>query len=208
DSRAILLVAHYDSRPRTDLAFDTAFLEMPIDGANDGASGVAVLMELGNLMAEIRPPCNVEFLLTDAEDWGVSGDRDRYLLGSQHFGRSGIRDRYHFGIVLDMIGDAEQEICREAFSDSFFVEINDMIWEVAAELGVVTFIDSVRHGVLDDHLNLAAAGVPAVVVVDFDYPYWHTEYDTPDKCSPQALENVGVVMTRIVYSPSLWPGKK
>ncbi len=201
----ILLMAHYDSRPRTDFAEDSTLRDRPIDGANDGASGVAVLMELGNVFAARQPPCNVDLVMVDGEDWGRQGDLDYYLLGSREFGRQGIRGKYQFGIVVDMIGDAAQQIYRDGYSERFCKDVNDAIWKVAADLEVATFRDSVKYSIIDDHHSLIASGVSAVLLIDWEYPYWHTEFDTPDKCSPQSLENVGRVLARLIYNPPLWP---
>ncbi len=203
----ILLMAHYDSRPRTDYASDTALLEQPIDGANDGGSGAAVLMEMGNLMASQPPPCAVDLVMVDGEDWGKSGDYDYYLLGSREFGRRGIRGKYRFGIVVDMVGDTSQVIYRDHYSERFCKPLNDAIWTTAAQLGVHTFRDSVRHAIIDDHHSLISSGITAVVIIDIEYPHWHTEFDTPDKCAPQPLANVGRVLAELVYNPSLWPQK-
>jgi Zn-dependent M28 family amino/carboxypeptidase len=82
-----------------------------------------------------------------------------------------------------------------------------MIWRAAVEVGVTTFVDSVRHTIQDDHLPLGAAGVPTALLIDFDYKYWHTENDTPDKCSAESLANVGRVLAHIIYNESLWPRK-
>ena len=205
EAQRIILMAHYDSRPRGEYASDPALRETPIDGANDGASAVAVLMELANAFHEKNPPCHVDLVLSDGEDWGKPGDHANYLLGSRQFARTGIRDRYRFGIVVDMIGDKDQAIPREGFSERFHKDLNDMVWSTAARLGVETFIDSVRDSILDDHLSLCAGGVPTIDIIDFDYVYWHTEFDTVDKCSPEALANVGRVLAEIVYNPSLWP---
>lgn len=203
----IVLMAHWDSRPRADYATNPDLVDQPIDGANDGASGVAVLMELAQMVTEQKAPSNVDFVLVDGEDWGKSGDVDYYLLGSKHFAVAGdgIRGKYRFGIVVDMVGDRDQRILREGFSQRFEAPLNDMVWKAARELGVTTFADSVSQDILDDHLSLATAGVPAIDVIDFDYRYWHTELDTPDKCSPESLGNVGRVLAHIIYNPSLWP---
>ena len=204
-SGRILLMAHYDSRPRTDYAQDPALLDRPIDGANDGASGVAVLMELAGLFAQQAPPADVDLVFVDGEDWGKAGDNNYYLLGSREFARRNIRGKYRFGVVLDMIGDASQEIYREGYAEQFYRPLNDALWQTAARLGVTAFHDSVKHFVMDDHLSVISAGVPAVVIIDFDYPHWHTEFDTPDKCSPQSLANVGRVLAEFIYNPALWP---
>ena len=204
----IILMAHYDSRPRTDFPSSPELANLPIQGANDGASGVAVLMELADLLKQTKPPQNIDIVLVDGEDWGKQGDNKFYLLGSQEFARRGVRDKYRFGIVIDMVGDSNQQFYREDFSEEYFPELNDMIWNTAKNLGVSTFVDSTVHMVLDDHISLATGGVPAVVIIDFDYPYWHTDMDTPDKCSPKSLANVGKVLTHICYNPDIWPKKK
>jgi len=204
----LVLMAHWDCRPRAEHAVDPAKRDSAIDGANDGASGVAVLMEMANLLSEHRPPCGVDLVLADGEDWGKPGHLDYYMLGSREFARRGIRDKYRFGLVVDLIGDKDQQIARERFSEEFHPELNDMVFGVAAELGTTTFIDVPGHWVHDDHMSLIAGGVPTINIIDFDYEYWHTEFDTPDKCSPQSLLNVGRVLAEVVYRPSLWPEDK
>jgi Zn-dependent M28 family amino/carboxypeptidase len=207
-AKAIVLVAHYDSRPRADFAHDPQLRNTPIDGANDGASGVAVLMELGNLFAGQAPPCDVDLVLVDGEDWGMPGDHEYYMLGSREFSRRGIRDTYRFGIVIDLVGDSSQQIYREAYSEQSAPSLNDAVWSTARRLGVTTFRDSVRSPIMDDHLSLISAGVPAINIIDLDYPYWHTEFDTPDKCSAESLVNVGRVVAEFIYNPSLWPNER
>lgn len=207
EAPGIVLMAHYDSRPRAEFAYDTSLASQPIDGANDGASGVAVLMEIANLIADKKPEYNVDLVLSDGEDWGKPGDHDYYLLGSRAFARKGIRGKYRFGIVIDMIGDRDQKIYREGYSNMYNLDLNDLVWKTAALLGITSFVDSVKYTVLDDHLPLNSGGVPTVDIIDFDYDYWHTEFDTTDKCSPQALANVGRVLAEIIYKPSLWPKK-
>ncbi|MEW5994310.1 MAG: M28 family peptidase [Candidatus Zixiibacteriota bacterium] len=203
----ILLMAHYDSRPRTDYAATPELREQPIAGANDGASGVAVLMELGTVLGRARPPVNVDLVFVDGEDWGKQGDYDYYLLGSREFARRGIRGKYQFGIVVDMVGDAEQKIYRDHYSETYCKYVNDAIWQAAAKLGIDTFQDSVRHAIIDDHHSLISSGVAAVVIIDMQYPYWHTEFDTPDKCSARSLANVGRVLAELIYDSKSWPGK-
>lgn len=204
----ILLMAHYDSRPRTDYPSSPELANQPIMGANDGASGAAVLMELANLLSQNKPPRNIELVLVDGEDWGETGDNDYYLLGSREFARMGVRNKYQFVIVIDMVGDADQQFYREVFSQEFHPDLNDMVWNTARELGVMTFVDSTVHTVLDDHIALATSGVPAIDIIDFDYKYWHTDSDLVSKCSLESLQNVGKVLLHICYNPSIWPKKK
>ena len=113
--------------------------------------------------------------------------------------------KYEFGILLDMIGDKNQKIYREVYSEQFAKEYNDMVWETARELNITTFIDTVLATVYDDHLALNAGGVPTIDIIDFDYVYWHTNLDTPDKCSPKSLDNVARVVLEIIYNQSIWP---
>jgi len=204
----IILMAHYDSRPRTDFPSNPELAHQPISGANDGASGAAVLMELAAVLKQNQPPQNIDLVLVDGEDWGKRGDNDFYLLGSKEFARRGVRDKYRFGIVIDMVGDSNQQFYREDFSQEYFPELNNMIWSTAKQLGISTFVDSTVHKVLDDHMSLAAGGVPTVDIIDFDYPFWHSDMDTSDKCSPKSLANVGRVLAHICYNPDIWPQKK
>ncbi len=194
----ILIGAHYDCRPRADYAADTARRDEPILGANDGASGTAVLMHLAELMRAAPPRVGVDLVLFDGEDYGPPGRNEQYLLGSTHFA-SHHQGSYRFGIIIDMIGDRDLAIYREEFSERYAKEINDMIWEASARLQVPAFIDSIKHAVIDDHLSLISGGIPTVDLIDFDYPYWHTHEDTPDKCDPASLDAVGRVLLDIIY---------
>ena len=203
----ILLMAHYDCRPRSERSTDSLLRNNPIDGANDGASGVAILMELANLCKESAPPVDIDFALVDGEDWGKEGDKNHYSLGSREFARRGIRGKYRFAIVVDMVGDKELTITREGFSELYGGELNDAVFQAAHSLGIAAFENRVGDSLIDDHLPLQAAGVPTIDIIDFKYAYWHTEQDTPDKCSPQSLAAVGRVLAHVLYNPSLWPSK-
>jgi len=194
----ILLAAHYDSRPRADYDPDSTKRDQPILGANDGASGVAVLMHMCELMAAAPPSVGVDLALFDGEDYGPSGRNDQYLLGSTYYASHYDGD-YDFGIVIDMIGDSDLNIYREVFSERYVKDINDLVWSTAARLGISAFIDTLKYEVIDDHLPLISGGIPTIDVIDFDYPYWHTQADTPDKCSPASLDAVGRVLLDVVY---------
>lgn len=203
----LLFVAHYDSRPRTDRHSDPTRRSDSLPGANDGASGVAVLMELANMFAQTPPACDIVLLLTDGEDWGEEGDHQYYLLGAQYFAQQGIHGKYRFGIVIDLIGDKDLQVFREGYSQQYNEPLNDMVWETAKRLNLPGFQDMVRHTVIDDHLPINAGGVPAIVLIDFDYEYWHTEKDLPENCSPESLAQIGRLLAEIAYNKSLWPEK-
>lgn len=214
----VLLCGHYDTRPLPDQDSDPRArqIEGGCLGANDGGSSVAVLMELGHLMAErfeteaTDPDFGVDFALFDAEEL-VYSDRDPYFLGSQWFGRQykarrprpdpaggpPIKWSYDAAVLLDMVGDADLQIHWEghSFGSRQSRPICREVWEVAQRLGVKEFVQQVKHTVMDDHLALRKyGGIRAIDVIDFDYPHWHTTQDTPDKCSGESLATVGWVM--------------
>jgi glutaminyl-peptide cyclotransferase len=185
DPPQIVLGAHYDTRMFADNDPDAAQHTNFVPGANDGASGVAILLELArSLPAETVPVWLVFF---DAEDNGRIEGWD-WILGSREFVKNNpVRPRA--AIIVDMIGDADLNIYKERNSDP---ALTDEIWAVAQGLGYESkFIPEYRHSMLDDHTPFLEAGIPAVDIIDFDYPYWHTIQDTPDKVSAESLKIVG-----------------
>lgn len=202
----ILLSAHWDTRPTADEESDAKKRTQPILGANDGASGVAVLLELARIMKASPPPVGIDIVLFDLEDVGTSGVAGSWSLGAQDFAKNHLRTRdYAFAVNLDMIGDARLEIRREQNSEQNAGPVLDRIFSTARLLGIPEFVDEPGHTVTDDHMPLIEAGLPAVNLIDFDYPdasnsYWHTLQDTPDKCSPRSLGAVGALITQIIYA--------
>jgi Zn-dependent M28 family amino/carboxypeptidase len=181
----IILGAHYDTRMFADNDPDPAKHLEPVPGANDGASGVAVLLELARVLPEDSIPVWLVFF--DTEDNGRIEGWD-WILGSQAF-VDGLDFQPEAAVIVDMIGDADQNIYIERNSDPALV---DEIWGIAAELGYQgAFIPTPKYSMLDDHAPFLKAGIPAVDIIDFDYPYWHTIEDTVDKVSAQSLEAVG-----------------
>lgn len=200
--RRLLLCAHWDTRPFADRDPDASLRAQPILGANDGASGVAVLLELAGIISRIEPPWGVDVVLFDGEDGGEEGDVEGFCLGSKYFAENRGDYRPEFGILLDMIGDRNLAIYREGYSSRYAPQYVDLIWSAAEGLGFSCFKDSVKHSVYDDHVPLLRAGIPAVDVIDFDYPFWHTTSDTPDKCSPESLQKIGDLILEILYGGS------
>ena len=196
----ILLCAHWDTRPWADEDPNPSNRNKPVMGASDGASGVAVLLEIARLIHIYPPPYGIDIVFFDGEDYGVSGDNDSWAIGSREFA-------YHkspsynpqFGILLDLVGDKDQQIYIEGNSFRYAPEIVDRIWKKAAQLGIIEFIPEHGYEIMDDHIRLLEAGIPCIDIIDFDYQYWHTVEDTPDKCSPQSLANVGRVVTAVIY---------
>jgi len=196
----VLLCAHYDSRPRADSEKDVRKRSLPVPGANDGASGAAVLMEIANALSSHTPLFGVDLALFDAEDLGGLGGA-QFARGSAYFAQR-LRRRPSAAILLDMVGDRDLGLKKEGYSVQAAPELVEAVWEAAARLGRREFLGSPGGFVYDDHVELLKAGVPAVDIIDFDYPYWHTTEDTPDKCSPGSLEAVGSTLLYLLYDPS------
>lgn len=198
----VLLCAHWDTRPYADQDPRPEMQNTPIPGANDGASGVAALLELSQVLKDRAISQGVDIVLFDGEDYGRT-TRDMFL-GSRHYASSPLASPpdQSFGILLDMIGDADLQIYQEGFSVQYAAPIVTRIWNAATELGYGNiFIEQVDYTLNDDHLFLNAAGIPTADVIDFRYPYWHTVDDTPDKCSGTSLQIVCevVLQTLIDY---------
>lgn len=199
ESPQIILGAHYDTRMFADNDPEPANHMQPVPGANDGASGVAVLLELARSLPEDTVPIWLVFF--DAEDNGRIPGWD-WILGSREFVRNN-PVRPEAVVIVDMIGDADLDIYRERNSD---VLLTNAIWETAESLGYRgQFIDEYKHSMLDDHTPFLEAGIPAVDIIDFDYPYWHTIQDTPDKVSAESLKAVGETLLTWVMGQSAQP---
>lgn len=186
-----VLGAHYDTRPVADE--DVQHLDEPITGGNDGASGVAVLLELAELLPQYEVRNQVWLVFFDGEDSGRVHNWP-WCVGSSHMAEQ-LKVEPLYVIVVDMVGDSDQQLYYEGNSD---VELREKLWAIAAELEYDQFIPQVRHTMIDDHLPFAQRGVPAVDIIDFDYPYWHTVEDTCDKVSADSLERVGRVLEKFL----------
>ena len=200
----VLLGAHFDTRPFPD--------RDPVDpkgvfvGANDGGSGVALLMELGKGVQLLPGPLGVDFILFDAEEY-VFTTRDPYCLGSRWFARQYV-DRppayqYRMGVVVDMVADKNLELWQEQNGLSWpdTRPIVDSIWKTASQMNVREFIPRPKWTIEDDHLPLRnVAKIPTCDIIDFDYPHWHTTQDIPENCSGESLEIVGKVLLKWLQS--------
>jgi len=202
-SDRILLLAHWDTRPRADQEKDPSKQNRPILGANDGASGVGVLLEIARLLKQDAPPIGVDLLFVDGEDYGKSQDLDSYFLGSRYFMKVKSENyRPRFAVLLDMVGYKDLQIPMEQNSMKFAPQAVELIWSTAEDLGVTQFVNIPGEEISDDHVPLNAGGIPTVDIIDFQYPYWHTTQDTPDKCSAESLEAIGKVLMHVLYAQS------
>jgi len=199
DNPQIILGAHYDSRMIADNDPDPANHSQPVPAANDGASGVAVLLELARVLPDDTAPVWLVFF--DAEDNGRIEGWD-WILGSREFVRNNpVQPRAV--VIVDMIGDADLNIYKERYSNS---DLTDEIWSVAKSLGYQDlFIPEYKYPMIDDHIPFLQAGIPAIDIIDFDYPYWHTLQDTPDKVSAKSLQAVGDTVRMWVLGQSSQP---
>jgi len=195
----ILLAAHWDTRPVADRESDPVLAAQPIPGANDGASGVAVLLELAALLAERPPRLGVDIVLFDGEDGGNGGGLTDWCVGSAYYAAHMGDYCPRLAVVVDMIGDSDLSIPVEPNSLTGAPEAVELLWGEARRAGSSAFEERRGRAMFDDHIPLLRAGIQTVLVIDADYGAWHTLGDTPDKCSPRSLAAVGRVLVRIVY---------
>lgn len=197
--KKICLYTHWDTRPTADQDLDHK--NQPILGADDGASGTATLLELARVFHAKRPDVGVVLLFVDGEDWGPG--ENRMYLGSIFFAQNPGLYKPSYAILLDMIGQKNLVVKREIYSQQVHPELNDKVWSAAQALGYSQVFppdpNALQGPIGDDHQPFNVAGIPAIDLIDFDYPYWHTLQDTPDKCSPESLKAIGDVMAKVIY---------
>lgn len=197
----ILLVAHWDTRPTADADPDPDARDAPIPGANDGASGVAVLLQLADVLSRHSPPVAIDILLVDGEDYAP----DHMYLGSRYFADHLPRGYEPFyGIVVDMVADRSPRFLEEGFSRHYAPEVVDRVWTMAERLGHGhIFVRAHGRDIMDDHVPLNRAGIPTINIIDFEYgpgnAYWHTHQDDLDNVGPDGLGVVGEVLAEIIF---------
>jgi hypothetical protein len=194
----LLFLAHWDTRPVSDVngVVDST---KPVPGANDGASGVAILLGMADALKARPPEVGVDLLFVDGEDYGNWDARTDVLLGSKYYAANPVGTRPRFAILFDMVGDAMLRIPKEGYSLTGAPDIVEMVWDTARRMGYeTTFIDEAGGATTDDHIPLQEAGYKAIDIIDFDYPHWHTPDDTFDKVSARSLKIVGDVAMAVV----------
>lgn len=200
----LLLVAHWDSRPWADKDPDPAKRKTPVDGANDGASGVGVLLEVARQLATNAPAKGVDILFVDAEDWGDDGDEDSWALGAKYFVDNPVKPGYKPSevIVLDMVGGADARFPREYFSQQNAPQLLDRIYAVAAASGYAPmFPNEIGGAVTDDHVQFIRGGIPAVDIIDYRdgfHPAWHTSADDMTTIDRRTLGAVGQTIVNLI----------
>lgn len=210
-SDRIVLAAHWDTRPRGEEDPDNP--ELPIPGADDGASGVGVLMEFANIFAEHDLPIGVDIILFDGEDYGEEGDLDNYFLGSRYWSQNPPVAGYspRFGILFDMVGGEGAVFPKEGHSMRFAPSLVNEIWSIADEFGYSDlFIDERGGMIADDHIIVQQyTGIPMINIIHHRVredgavafpPYWHTQDDDIDIIDTTVLQRVGDVVLELIYN--------
>ena len=201
-----IISAHWDTRPWADQEDNRRDRNQPIIGANDGASGVAVLLELAKIMGETPPPIGVNLVFFDGEDLGVPGENETYCQGSRYFAKNLPIPRPDEAINLDMIGDKQLHLPVEKYSLEYNPNLVRYLWGRADDMGLDAFDITPQYAIYDDHVPLhEIAGIPAIDLIDFKYPnpyanFWHTMNDVPENCSAESLEQVGKLMVDYIYN--------
>ena len=215
--KRILLCAHWDSRPFADHDPDPANHHKPIDGANDGASGVGVLMEIARQIQQQPMDIGIDIIFFDLEDYGqpVNSDypqkEDTWCLGSQYWAQSPDPNggRARFGILLDMVGAKDAVFTKEYFSMKYASGIVEKVWSRAAQLGYSeVFVNREAGAVTDDHVYInEMARIPTIDIIHYNegarsgfFPYWHTVNDNMDAIDPVSLRIVGEVLLNVIYN--------
>jgi hypothetical protein len=214
----VLLCAHWDSRPFADHDPDPALRRSPIDGANDGASGVGVLMEVARQLRLASPRVGVDIIFFDAEDYGppedsqIQSGNDFWGLGSQYWSNNPHLPGYtaRFGILLDMVGASGARFTREGFSNYYAPDILDKVWEKAHKIGYRDYFPMEEGTMInDDHYYInKIRRIPTIDIIHLDpnssngsfFDYWHTTGDTFDKIDPNTLKVVGQTLLEVIYT--------
>lgn len=207
----VLLFAHWDTRPTADEEYFPEDRKKPIMGANDGASGVAVLLELMRHTKDAPKELGICYLFVDGEDFGPG--LEEMFLGATFFSRNLPKPKPDYGILLDMIGDKDLKVPVEPNSYAMARDLTIALYRHARAVGLEkTFPMQYGPTIEDDHLALNRAGVPSVDLIDFDYgpnhAWWHTKEDTPDKCSAASLGKVGKLLETWLFQPEPWKPRK
>jgi hypothetical protein len=206
NGRRILFLAHWDTRPRAEEDPNKANRNTPLLGANDGASGVAVLLEIASVLKKYPPKIGVDILLVDGEDYGdyrVNG-LDYYFLGSRYFTKTMGTYKPEFAVLLDMVGSKNAQFYMEGNSLDYGRDIVMRIWSKAEKSGFKAFVSKQGTSISDDHIIFNQAGISSVDIIDINqyninYAQWHTIADTPEQCSASTLAIVGTLVLSIIY---------
>lgn len=201
-SKFRLLGAHYDTLPYAPNDLNPIKQLTPIDGANDGASGVAILLELARIISirknELQK--SIKLIFFDGEDFDTG--IENMLYGSKYYVNNLSKvekEQIEFFILFDMVGDKDLNIFKEINSYNYFPKLTNDVFNIASKLNLKGFNSTLKYQIIDDHIPFLYANIPALVLIDFDYPYWHTTSDTIDKVSATSLEQCGKLAEYLIF---------
>lgn len=213
-NKRILLLTHWDTRPWADSDPEMINRDKPVPGANDGASGVGILIELARLLQQKEPSVGVDLLFVDAEDSGSTGGWNRndetWCLGTQYWIEHmpyPADELPEYAILLDMVGGTDAKFFREYVAEQNAADINTKVWSVAEASGYGDrFINNVRGGIIDDHVFINRAGIPAIDIIECGneatgtFPSnWHTIHDDITGIDKATLKAVGQTVANTIY---------
>ena len=195
----LLIGAHFDTRPFADEDPDPANRLKPILGANDGGSGTAILLGLAQYLSQHPVARPVHLVFFDGEDFGAKGS-GLNLLGSTYYAQQLAKQERvpYWVLVIDMVGDKDLQIFKETHSLKGSSSFLDKIYRVARDQGVGALKEETKYTIFDDHYPFHRMGIPSTVLIDFDYPYWHTLQDTLDKCSIESMISIFSVVVKTI----------
>ncbi len=207
----IIFCAHWDTRPRAEHAVDPKKRNQPILGANDGASGCGVLLEIARMLKSKRVNFGIDLVFFDGEDYGKENDLNNFCLGSKYFAANyPFKINPAFTVLLDLVGDKQATFAEEAYSLQYAPNVVNMIWGIAARQNSSVFSQTEGPAIYDDHIPLNQGGLTAVDIIDADLVgahsaikrrnYWHSEHDTMDNIGKPTLQQLGDVLTELIYS--------
>ncbi len=207
----IILCAHWDTRPRSDHDPDPKKRDLPILGANDGASGVGILLEIARLLKDQKVNYGIELVFFDGEDYGKESDLDNFCLGSKYYAANYKDPNFPtFGILLDLVGDKDASFAEEGNSLRYARDVVNMVWGIASQVNATMFKQSEGEAIYDDHIPMNQAGLKTIDIIDAELVgantpvkrrnYWHTQGDTMENIGKNSLQQVGDVLTYLIYS--------
>lgn len=191
EKRRVLIGTHYDTRSWADRDPGVEKQANPIQGANDGGSGVALLLEMALTWKDQPPPVGIDLMFFDGEDFGRDRIWDDYFLGSKAWVRDHPDYKPEWGVIVDMVGDASLSIKKERDSLKRAPAVVAKLWEAAERVKSTNIVDAANGHIMDDHTAFLNNDIPVILIIDLDYPWFHTSDDTPDKCSAESLGQVG-----------------
>lgn len=207
----IIICAHWDTRPRAEEDKDINLQNKPILGANDGGSGVGIILELARLLKSNQITYGIDLILFDGEDYGKPNDLENYSLGAKYFAANLPQDYQPvFAVLLDMVGDKDAIFPLEGNSRSYAPEVQSIIWSLANQIGAYKFINKKEEAIYDDHIALNESGIQTVDIIDLELigantqierrNYWHTQNDTMKNIGKNTLKQVGNVIAKLIWS--------